>query len=168
MSSLRPRLSDILRATCETLALTADELVDPRRLDTTARARQLCAYVAAKFGYRNCDIADAIKRDRGTIHQSIEVIEGRLEGENDAGLYDRAVKAITRRARYLAQMGGAPDSGLVPAEVIHFPKHARTTPPDGNLTARTMFSPEWWKRNDDLFCGAMRGEIDPNRRWWRL
>lgn len=165
---LHPSLSDILRATSETLDMPVEVLLGPKRTDASARARQLCAYCASKFGYRNGDIAKTIDRDQSTVHQSVEAIARHLDDESaESGAFTRAVRTISRRAVYLARMTGLPADELVPAEIVAFPKPSKAASCQ-NWSPERMYTPEWWKRNDDLFCGAMRGEIDPTRKWWRL
>ena len=154
MNPLHPRLSDIIRATCETLEISEVRLRVIKKGDVTAgRGRQLLAYVALRSGYSPQDISSATGRPSAHIKASSIAIEARLEETHIDNPFERAVKAIRRRAAYLQHMDGQPEAEFCRPEVVLF----KITDPrrDGSPEYDSPTYRRWVERQHDAFTHAM-------------
>lgn len=97
----RPRIRDIVRATCERLDLDEHHVLSPRRYPRLVYARDLICYVAEKQDHSHGVIAQALKRHRSAVRRSSERIRDFIKSREPVTVEDAA--QVERRAIRLSE-----------------------------------------------------------------
>lgn len=160
----RPRIKDIVRATCEIMGVFLDDLQGYSRLPTLLHARKIIAYVSRQHGYSYPQIGQVLRRDHTSVLYSVGVLLAQTpeEGADHVDL----LKRIEERAAHLSAVARAnlrtpraPQT--LPKKPTKAPLRIRSEYPNSG-----QFSDRWWEINDQRFCAAMRKahpELDRGR-----
>jgi hypothetical protein len=143
----RPRLKDIIRATCEVTHTTKEDLI--REGKDHARERQIVAFLARENNYSYPVISSALRRHMTTVEYSVLAIAADIK--NGRPRIGHVVRQVRARAHTLTA-NEVNQRQAIASDISHlFPP-----PPRLERPSTEQFSDHWWAENQRRFCEAMR------------